>query len=112
LSVPRIADWCAVDIVGEGGTLQRIAVGHVDPENVEFARMLQERYPADPRAPGGVHEVIRTGKAAYIARIPPALLEAAAQDDEHLRIICELNLTSYVCLPVTMQGKAIGALRS
>ena len=85
LSVPRIADWCAVDIVGDGGALQRIAVAHVDPKKVEFARMLQERYPADPKAPGGVHEVIRTGKAAYMARIPPALLEAAAQDDEHLR---------------------------
>jgi PAS domain S-box-containing protein len=110
LSVPKIADWCAVDIVGEGGALQRIAVAHVDPKKVEFARMLQERYPADPKAPGGVHEVIRTGQAAYMARIPPALLEAAAQDDEHLRIIRELNLTSYMCLPLTMQGKAIGAI--
>ena len=61
LSVPRIADWCAVDIVGEGGALQRIAVAHVDPKKVEFARLLQDRYPADPKAPGGVHEVIRTG---------------------------------------------------
>jgi PAS domain S-box-containing protein len=110
LSVPRIADWCAVDMVGEGGALQRIAVTHVDPKKVEFARMLQERYPADPKAPGGVHEVIRTGKAAYMARIPPALLEAAAQDHEHLRILRELNLTSYMCLPLTVQGKATGAI--
>jgi PAS domain S-box-containing protein len=110
LSVPRIADWCAVDIVGEGGRLQRIAVAHVDPKKVEFARTLQERYPADPNAPGGVHEVIRTGTPAYMPRIPAALLEAAAQDEEHLRIIRELNLTSYMCLPLTMQGKAIGAI--
>jgi PAS domain S-box-containing protein len=110
LSVPRIADWCAVDIVGEGGALHRIAVTHVDPKQVEFARMLQERYPADSQAPGGVHEVIRTGKAAHMARIPPALLETAAQDDEHLRIIRELSLTSYMCVPLTMQGKTIGAI--
>jgi signal transduction histidine kinase/ActR/RegA family two-component response regulator len=45
-----------------------------------------------------------------MARIPAALLEAAAQDDEHLRIIRELNLTSDMCLPLTMQGKAIGAI--
>jgi GAF domain-containing protein len=30
LSVPTIADWCAVDILTEGGALQRIAVAHVD----------------------------------------------------------------------------------
>lgn len=110
LSVPKIADWCAVDIVGDRGALQRIAVAHVDSKKVEFARMLRERYPADPKAPGGVHEVIRTGKPAYMARIPPALLEAAAQDDEHLRVMRELNLTSYMCLPLTVHGKAIGAI--
>jgi hypothetical protein len=93
-----IADWCAVDIVADGGALQRIAVAHVDPTKVEFARMLQERYPADPKAPGGVHEVIRTGKAAFMSRIPAALLEAAAQDDEQRRIIRELNFTSYMCV--------------
>ncbi|HWI20494.1 MAG TPA: ATP-binding protein [Vicinamibacterales bacterium] len=110
LAVPGIADWCAVDIVGEGGALHRIAVAHVDPKKVEFARMLQERYPADPNARDDVHQVIRTGKPAYMARIPPALFEAAARDDEHLHIMRELNLTSYMCLPLTVQGKAIGAI--
>jgi PAS domain S-box-containing protein len=110
LSVPTIADWCAVDILADGGALQRIAVAHVDPKKVEFARMLQERYPADPNAAGGVHEVIRTGKATHLSRIPAALLEAAAQDDEQRRIIRELNFTSYMCVPLTVQGKAIGAI--
>src|SRR3954464_2472771 len=110
LAVPMTADWCAVDIVGEGGTLQRIAVAHVDPKKVEFARMLQERYPADPNTPGGVHEVIRTGKPAFMARIPQALLEVAARDEEHLRIIRELSLTSYMCIPLAVQGKTIGAI--
>src|SRR4029434_10926752 len=31
LSVPDIADWCAVDILDEHGALQRLAVAHVDP---------------------------------------------------------------------------------
>jgi signal transduction histidine kinase/ActR/RegA family two-component response regulator len=110
LSVPTIADWCAVDIVGEGGALHRIAVAHIDPRKVAFARMLQERYPADPSAPGGVHEVIRTGKAAFMSRIPPAMLEMAARDDEHLRIIQQLSLTSYMCVPLAVQGNTIGAI--
>ena len=110
LAVPTIADWCAVDIVGDRGSLQRLAVAHVDPQKVEFARTLQERYPADPNAPGGVHEVIRTGRPVFMSRIPRELLEAAAQDDEHRRIIQELNLTSYMCVPMVAQGKAFGAI--
>jgi PAS domain S-box-containing protein len=110
LAVPRIADWCAVDMLRDDRFLQRIAVVHVDPAKVDLARSLLERYPADPAAPGGVHEVVRTGTPAYMSRIPPALLEAAARDEEHLRVIRALNLTSYMCVPLTVQGRAIGAI--
>jgi PAS domain S-box-containing protein len=110
LAVPAIADWCAVDIVGERGALQRVAVTHVDPAKVELARTLEERYPTDPSAPGGVHEVIRTAKPTFMSRIPAALLEAAARDDEHRRIIGALNLTSYMCVPLVARGKAFGAI--
>jgi signal transduction histidine kinase/ActR/RegA family two-component response regulator len=110
LAVPAIADWCAVNIVGEDGTLQRLAVAHVDPRKVEFARTLQERYPADPNAPGGIHEVIRTGQPAFMSRIPAALLEASARNEEHRRLIQELSLTSYMCVPLMAHGKAFGAI--
>jgi PAS domain S-box-containing protein len=110
LAVPVIADWCAVDIVGPAGSLQRLAVAHVDPAKVEYARTLEERYPSDPGAPGGVHQVIRTGQPAFMSRIPAALLEAAARDDEHRRIIKALDLTSYMCVPMLAQGRALGAI--
>jgi signal transduction histidine kinase/ActR/RegA family two-component response regulator len=37
-------------------------------------------------------------------------LEQAARDDEHRRIITELNLTSYMCVPMVAEGKAFGAV--
>ena len=50
--VPTFADWCAIDVV-EDGRLQRVAVAHVDPEKVQLARSLEERYPSNPDAPRG-----------------------------------------------------------
>ncbi|MCU1386408.1 MAG: domain S-box [Acidobacteria bacterium] len=110
LAVPTFADWCAVDIVGERGRIQRLAVAHVDPAKVELARVLEERYPADPNAPGGVHHVIRTGEPVMMSKIPADLLDHAARDDEHRRIITALGLTSYVCVPMVAQGRAFGAI--
>jgi PAS domain S-box-containing protein len=110
LAVPAIADWCAVDMLGERGSLQRLAVAHVDPAKVKLARRLQQQYSPDPDAPGGVYEVIRTGKPVLVSRIPPALLEAAAQDPEHLRILQELKLTSYMCVPMMAHSRAFGAI--
>ncbi len=110
LAVPEIADWCAVDILDESGNLQRLAVAHVDPAKVEFARLLQERYPADPNARGGIHEVIRTGKPAMLETIPPGLLAEGARDDEHRRILAELALTSYICVPLVSPSGTSGAM--
>src|SRR5204863_7931639 len=31
LAVPRLADWCAVDMVGPEGEIERLAVAHEDP---------------------------------------------------------------------------------
>ena len=110
LAVPTFADWCAVDIVGDRGALQRLAVAHVDPAKVAYAKTLEEQYPADPNATGGVHQVIRTGQPVMMARIPAALLEAAARDETHRRILRELGLTSYICVPLLAHGKAFGAI--
>ena len=52
LTVPTLADWCGVDVLAEDGSAERLAGVHEDPEKVPLALKLQERYPADPDAPG------------------------------------------------------------
>jgi PAS domain S-box-containing protein len=110
LAVPTIADWCAVDIVNDDGKVQRVAVAHVDPAKMKLALELEEKYPAAPDSRGGVHEVVRTGRSTYMAKIPPEMLEAAAKDDEHRRLLESLQLNSYMCVPMLAQGKAFGVI--
>jgi GAF domain-containing protein len=62
LVVPQLADWCVVDIVGEDGAIQRLAVVHEDPAKVEQVKSLIARLPVDPDSPRGVPAVIRTQK--------------------------------------------------
>ena len=81
LTVPDLADWCAVDIIEEDGSLERLAVAHQDPEKVALAYELQKRYPPDPEAPYGMPNVLRTGEAEMMAEIPEELLEQAARDE-------------------------------
>ena len=62
LAVPNFADWCAIDVV-EDGRLHRVAVQHVDPEKVQLALDLQQRYPSDPDSPNGAWNVMRPAPA-------------------------------------------------
>ena len=47
LAVPRLADWCAIDL-WENGKIRNVGVAHVDPAKVELAHDLQKRFPPDP----------------------------------------------------------------
>jgi PAS domain S-box-containing protein len=110
LAVPRLADWCAVDMLDDAGRPRRLAVAHPDPEKERLARELEERYPADPDAPAGLPRVLRTGEAEMMAEIPDELLAAAARDPEHLRILRELRLRSYMVVPLVSGGRMLGAI--
>ena len=110
LAVPDIADWCTVDILDRSGALQRLAVAHIDPAKLHLAERLQAMYPEPRDAAGGVRQVIRTGLPTMMAHIPDSLLAGAARDAEHLRLLREIGLTSYICVPLLMRGRAFGAL--
>jgi PAS domain S-box-containing protein len=109
-AVPWVADWCGVDVVGEDGGVRRLAVAHVDPAKVEWARELNERYPFDPEAPRGVPHVLRTGESELYEEITDELLVAASLDAEHLRIMRELGFTSVMVVPLKAHGRAFGAI--
>lgn len=109
LAVPRIADWCTVDIV-ENGVRRRLAAMHVDPAKLELVHQMDRRYPTDPEATYGVARVLRFGKPELIARIHPALVESVARDPEHLAMLRKLDLHSYLCVPMVHGGRIIGAL--
>jgi PAS domain S-box-containing protein len=108
LAVPRIADWCAVE-VGEPGRAHRVAVAHVDPDKVEFARVLRERYPEDAEH-GAVPNVMRTGEPQIYPEIPAGALEGAAQDEEHLELLRALQLRSVMIVPIQIRGNVFGAI--
>ena len=52
LAVPYFADWSAVDVADDDGSLRRLAVAHQDPEKVRLAHELMRQYPPDPDAAG------------------------------------------------------------
>jgi serine phosphatase RsbU (regulator of sigma subunit) len=109
LAVPAFADWCAIDLV-EDGRLNRLAVEHVDPAKVQLARALEERYPADPEAPSGAWNVMRTGQSQLVREITDAMLVAGARDAEHLRVARDLQLRSALMVPLVARGRVLGVV--
>ena len=116
MAVPQMADWCAVDVLEQDQDYtsepQRLAVAHIDPAKIELAKRLAEQVKYDPYAPNGISAVLRSGKSEMISQIPPELLEAATagRDQEYIMLVDQLQLRSYLCVPMRSQGKVLGAL--
>ena len=110
LSVPRIADYCVVDIVDEQGQIERLAAAHVDPNRVELMRELSRRYPIDTARPGPLTQVLQTGQSMLVSEISDSLLVALARDEDHLRVARELKPRSFMLVPLVARGRTLGVI--
>jgi PAS domain S-box-containing protein len=110
LAVREVADWCAVDLVEEDGSIRRLAVHHRDPVKMKVAQELWKKYPPRPDDPHGPAAVARTGRAELMSEIPDGAIDAAARDETHARAVRALGLRSYMCVPIEARDRVVGAI--
>ena len=108
--VPGLADWCGIEMADEYGESHQVAVAHVDPGKVQMAHDLRRRYPPDPDGPTGVPAILRGGPAELYTEIPEELIERAARDEEHLRLIRELGMRSAMAVPMRIGDQTLGVV--
>ncbi|QKT04063.1 PAS domain-containing protein [Ectothiorhodospiraceae bacterium 2226] len=109
LMVPRVADWCAVDLV-EDDELHRLAVRHIDPAKVASVYEISRRYPAGPQAIGGAAAALHSGRTHWQAQLTDELLASYAHDEAHLRALRALDIRSYISVPLRARGRTLGVL--
>ncbi len=110
LAVPHIADWCAVELLGDNGQLQLVSVTHKDPAKVKWAKQLRKTNPPDMNAPTGLPNVLRTGKSELYPKITDELLVQSAKNKKELELLRKLNLTSVMIVPIRLGNKIIGGI--
>jgi len=110
MAVPTLADWCVIDVSVDGHELMRRIVEHPDPHKRALAQRLQEKYPPRPDAAHGVAAVMRSGRSMLVTEISPAMLRAASVNDEHMALVSELALCSFMTVPLRARGRVVGAI--
>ena len=116
LAVPALADWCFVDVIGgEDGdetNIYRLAIarGEIAEAAEGLARDLQYYYPLNPEAPHDTPRVLRTGQSEIIVEVTDEVLQAIARNDKHLAVLRNLQPRSYMCVPLRVRRRLIGAL--
>lgn len=109
LAVPEIADWCIIDLIGEAGTLVRVATEHRDPDIEPLRTALHHNPPAHDAVSGAPH-VVRTGVTEYVPLMSQSLLRQREQDERRRSILTSLGLHSTICAPLVARDRILGAL--
>jgi PAS domain S-box-containing protein len=110
LAVPRLADWCAVDVLNERGEIELVAVHHADPAKLAMAERLDRRYRPALDDPTGVADVLRTGQSRIFTDIRPDALAAYAHDDEHLQLLRTIGPEAVIIVPMIGAAGTIGTI--
>jgi PAS domain S-box-containing protein len=103
LAVPRVADWCAVDIFVDG-RLQRLALEHADPLKLALARELEEPMLS------AVAVATRTSEPVLVKEIGERELAAFRFNADQLEIARTLAPRSYVTVPLAARGEVFGSV--
>lgn len=110
LAVPKIADWCAVDMLDSNGKVMQVAIAHKDHKKVKWAKKLREQQPMDMEAPTGVPNVLRTGRSEIYPVITDEMLVALSKNKKELELARSIGFTSAMIVPILARDKPVGAI--
>jgi PAS domain S-box-containing protein len=110
LIVPRLADWCVVDLAAPGGLIERLAVAHADAADAELAAALERAGPARADAAAGTPAVIRTGEPEFVPDVDDEYLQRLARSDAHLELLHRMDPASVMVVPLRARGRTLGAM--
>ncbi|MEO8909250.1 MAG: ATP-binding protein [Gemmatimonadaceae bacterium] len=110
LVIPDLADWCRVDMLDGNGDVRLLAVTHVDPDKVSWARSIADRFPPDMGAPAGLPNVLRTGVAEMYPEITEEMLAEGVPDPEYLALLKKVKFRGVIIAPIVSVHGILGAL--
>src|SRR5437879_5294217 len=85
LAVPKLADFCAIDLLEADGSLRRVALAALDVDIERANWAVASRYRRDPLGTHPVWDVLRDARPVIWAEVDPDRLQRLARNNEHLR---------------------------
>ena len=110
LVVPRLADFCIVDIADENGQLRQVAVAHGNPSEEGKLHSLKEHYPATLAAKHGGTRVFQSGKSEMCCELTEDVLRDMFESEADRALIRDLRPTSYIAVPLRARDRVLGAI--
>src|SRR5262245_43066604 len=101
LTVPAVADFCAIDVVAASGALERVATPR---DGAAWSRGVDGWFPATPEGQHPIGRVLRDGSPELVPNVP------GARDVAPYRPPASPAPHSYLVVPLPARGRRLGVL--
>ncbi len=110
LLLPRLGDWCLVDLVEEDQRIEQLLAAHIAPDKARMLRELVRHPPGQLGLENGVAHVVLTGQAEICPDVSDLRRVASALGIQSMRLVSSLGVSSYICVPLKARGRVVGAI--
>src|SRR4051812_5864510 len=110
LVVPRVADFCLVLAVDEGGQMRRVAVAHRNPAEDPAMQRLADEFPPSAAAEKGGAHVLKTGKSQLVCDVHNGELREVFAEKSDRDWIRSLAAKSFIAVPLRTHDRVLGAI--
>lgn len=111
LTVPAMADYCALDIV-DGDNFTRVGEAHVDKSKTNLVNEMSSFPSAVLTKYHPMMRVLATGHPVLEVQVTPELIQASFVHEAQRQTVRALAPLSYICVPLlgSGKGKPLGVL--
>jgi len=108
LSTAAFADWCAVDLVNEDGSIRHLTVAHANPMLRDLALQFQQAAFSEPERAPGAPQALRLRKSVLLSDIAEWKLTGVQPEAKITQLIGALGVRSLISVPLIVREKVLG----
>jgi two-component system CheB/CheR fusion protein len=108
LSTAAFADWCAVDLVNDDGSIRHLTVSHANPVLRDLALQFQQAAFSEPERAPGAPQALRLRKSVLLTDIAESQLTGVQPEAKITQLIGALGVRSLISVPLIVRDKVLG----
>ncbi len=105
LSSSTFADWCAVDLLNDDGSIRHLTVAHANPVLRDLALQFQQAAFSDPEGAAGAPEALRLRKSVFLRD-----MTASMRPGRITQLAEALGMCSLISVPLIVREKVLGTM--
>lgn len=108
LSTAAFADWCAVDLVNDDGSIRHLTVSHANPVLRDLALQFQETVFSEPEVGPGAPQALMQRRSVLLTDIAASQMSGTPPEAKIMQLIGALGVRSLISVPLIVRDKVLG----